>query len=144
MRDRPAPELALELPARPEYLRVARHAVAALARLHGVPEDCVEDVKLGVSEACARAMATAPPEGAPPVELLALVEGGAVVVEVLDRGPAPEREVSGPPEELDTAELPFEVVLALPVIRGLVDELTISPREGGGTRLRMVFAAPEP
>ncbi|HXF56291.1 MAG TPA: ATP-binding protein [Actinomycetota bacterium] len=144
MSDLTAPELALEFPAKPEYLRVARHAVAALARLHAVPEDCVEDVKLAVSEACARAVAGAVPEEAPPVELRAQVEATAVVVEVLDRGPGPEREVSGPPEDIDTGELPFEAVLTLPLIRGLVDDLAIGPREGGGTRLRMVFALPEP
>jgi serine/threonine-protein kinase RsbW len=143
MSEGPAPELVLEVPPKAEYLRVVRHAVAALGRLHGVPEDCVEDVKLAVSEACARAIAAAAegPE-ARPVGVLATVEDTAVVVEVLDGGPGPGREVAGHPRDLDTGELPFESVLALPVIRGLVDEVTVAEREEGGTRVRMRLSLP--
>ena len=41
-------ELELELPSEPTSVRVARHAVAAVARRSGAPE---ADVKLAVSEA---------------------------------------------------------------------------------------------
>jgi hypothetical protein len=52
-----------------------------------------------------------------------------------------ERAVAGPPSEIDTDELPFDRVLSLPIIRGLVDEVAITPLEGQGTSLRMVLSA---
>ena len=39
------------------HVRVVRLVAVSLARLHGVPEDVVEDVRLAVGEACARAVA---------------------------------------------------------------------------------------
>ena|SRR5438105_485920 len=134
-------ELDLEFPPKPEYVRMARLAVAALARLRDADDDLVEDIKLAVSEACTRAVATnsaaAPQE---PVRVQALVRDRAFEVDVLDRGAVPERLVSGRPEELDTEDLPFESALAVPLIRGLVDELALAPRDGGGTRVRMVVS----
>ena len=46
------PELDLELPAKPAFVRTARHAVAALARMHDLPDDVIEDVRIAVSEGC--------------------------------------------------------------------------------------------
>jgi serine/threonine-protein kinase RsbW len=137
----PDPELELTFPPKPEYVRVVRHTVAALARLQGATEDLIEDIKLAVSEACTTALMVnaelSPPE---PIAVRAWSEPEAVVVEVLDRGPAPTKEVLGDPEELDTGDLPFEKALSLPLIRGLVDELALGPREGGGSSLRMTVA----
>jgi anti-sigma regulatory factor (Ser/Thr protein kinase) len=134
-------ELELEFPPKPEFVRMARLTVAALARMRDADDDLVEDIKLAVSEACTRAVsanaADAPEE---PVQVQATVRDHALHVEVLDRGPVPERSVSGPPEELDTEDLPFESALAVPLIRGLVDEVGLAPREGGGTRVRMIVS----
>jgi serine/threonine-protein kinase RsbW len=132
------PELELSLPPKPEYVRTARHTVAALARLHGVPEDLIEDIKLAVSEACTTAlMANADLPMPEPIDVRAWGEMDAMVLEVLDRGPGPAKEILGDPEELDTGDLPFEKALSLPLIRGLVDEVALGPRDGGGTSLRM-------
>jgi hypothetical protein len=51
-----------------------------------------------------------------------------------------ERAVAGSPSEIDTEELPFDRVLSLPIIRGLVDEVAITPLEGQGMSLRMVLS----
>ena len=135
------PELELEFPPKPEYVRMVRLAAGALARLHGVGEDTVEDIKLAVSEASTRAVAANAEHGrGQQVRLDAFVDGPSMLVEVQDAGPSPEREVRGDPEELDTDELPFDQALAVPLIRGLVDELTIGLVEGGGTRLRMAIS----
>jgi serine/threonine-protein kinase RsbW len=135
------PGLELELPPKPEFVRTARHAIAAIGRVHELPDELVEDLKLAVSEACTNAVASAEVDGAVadgPVRLRASVDGDRIVIEVVDpRAPAP-REVSGDPTEIDTADLPFERALALPLIRGLVDELTMAPADGGGLRLQMV------
>jgi serine/threonine-protein kinase RsbW len=140
-----SPDLELEFPSKPEYVRMARLAVSALARLRDADDELVEDIKLAVSEACTRAVTTnsleAPQE---PVQLLATVYDRALQVEVLDRGPGPDREVSGSPQDLDTEELPFESALAVPLIRGLVDEVGLAPRPDGGTKVRMVVSLGPP
>jgi serine/threonine-protein kinase RsbW len=135
------PELELNLPAKPEYVRTARHTVGALARLHGVPEDVVEDIKLAVSEACNTALlALADLTTTEPITVRAWGGAEAMILEILDRGHGPAREILGDPEEIDTGDLPFESALSLPLIRGLVDELALGPREGGGSSLRMTVA----
>jgi serine/threonine-protein kinase RsbW len=137
------PELELTLPPKPEYVRTVRHTVGALARLHGVPEDLVEDIKLAVSEACNTALNSVAGLDGDPITVRAWGEPQAVVMEVLDRGPGPAREILGDPEELDTGDLPFEQALALPLIRGLVDEVALGPRDGGGSALRMTVSLPQ-
>ncbi len=134
-------ELDIQFPPKPEYVRTVRHAVAALARLHGVPEDVVEEIKLAVSEACTIAVtANAGLSEVQPVQVLAATDGASIVIEVLDRGPDPERDVLGPPVDLDTEDLPFDKGLALPLIRGLVDEVAVGPRDNGGARVRMLVS----
>jgi serine/threonine-protein kinase RsbW len=140
------PGIELELPAKPAFVRTARHAVGALARLHELPDDLVEDIKLAVSEACTTAVASSASSGAPgeaPIVVVASSEPERVVIEVADPlGSAP-REVSGAPTEIDTEDLPFERLLSLPIIRGLVDEVAITSEPTGGVRMRMVVSVPE-
>ena len=59
---------------------------------------------------------------------------------VIDPGTGVERAVQGRPTEIDTDELPFDRVLSLPIIRGLVDEVAITPLEGQGMSVRMVLS----
>jgi serine/threonine-protein kinase RsbW len=139
------PELELEFPPRPEFVRTARLAAAALARVDGVPDDIVEEIKLAVSEACTNAVTppedvdgTGAGEDPEPVRLTATSDGDRIVIDVFDRRGTAFREVTGTPSEIDTEDLPFERALSLPLVRGLVDELTVTPREGGGLRLQMV------
>ena len=134
------PELELELPPKPEFVGTARHAVTALIRLRELPDDLVQDVKLAVSEACTTAIADGPGDGQP-IRVRAWADAERVVVEVFDPGTGVERAVQGPPSEIDTDELPFNKVLSLPIIRGLVDEVAITPLEGSGMSLRMVLSA---
>jgi anti-sigma regulatory factor (Ser/Thr protein kinase) len=137
-----APELDLEFPPKPEYIRTVRLAVAALARLHDVPDELVEDIRLAVSEACTSALPDAGPAEAEAQALRVLASSGdgRFTVEIIDRGSAIERAVAGRPDEIETEDLPFERTLAVPVIRGLVDELAVTPQEGGGASIRMVVS----
>jgi serine/threonine-protein kinase RsbW len=132
------PELELEFPPKPEYVRLARLSVAALARLHEVDDEVVEDIKLAVSEASTEAVVAGESAAADqPVRLRASVDLPQLAVEVSHAGEPPAAEVSGSPSEIDTEDLPFEQALALPIIRGLVDEVALGPGPDGGTRLRM-------
>ena len=136
-------ELEVEFPAKPEYVRTVRHAVGALAHLHGMPEDVVEDAKLAVSEAVTHALGSGVRDPGEVGPLLLAASGGPAYLEIsiLDRGPGPEREVAGAPSDISTGELPFERAVSLPLIRGLVDELEIAAREGGGSAIRMRIGA---
>ena len=140
----PVPELEIEVPAKPIFARTARHAVGALARLHEVPEDVLEDIKLAVSEACNTALASTdgadPAEGA--IRVSVWTEGDRVLIDVVDPRGKLGREVSGAPGDIDTEDLPFDRLLALPIIRGLVDEVSITAEDGGGIRIRMSVAFP--
>jgi serine/threonine-protein kinase RsbW len=138
-----ANELELSFPPRPEYVRMARHTVAALARLHDVGDEVVEDLKLAVSEACTNAVTVNAAAGEP-VRVLALVADGALVVDVLDAGPGIDPALIGREPELDSEEFTFESGLSLPLIRGLVDDLEILPREPQGSVLRMRLSVSGP
>jgi hypothetical protein len=61
------------------------------------------------------------------------------VIEVVARSLNLERPVAGKPLELSTEDLPFDKSLSLPLIRGLVDEVAITPLEGGGASVLMVI-----
>ena len=138
--DRGAPELAVEFPRKPEYVRTVRQAIAALARLHGADEDVVEDIKLAVSEACNTALVPGGESIGSPVELMAWGGAEGLVVDLLDADAAFDHAVAGPPDEISTDELPFERALALPIIRGLASTVAIEARSGGGAVTRMVLS----
>jgi anti-sigma regulatory factor (Ser/Thr protein kinase) len=140
---RVVPELELEFPPKPEFVGTARHAVSALVRLHEFPDDLVQNVKLAVSEACTTAIADQPGDGQP-IRLIASAEPDRVLLEVIDPGTGVAHAVSGRPTEIDTDELPFDRSLSLPIIRGLVDEVAITPVEGEGMSLRMVLSLTKP
>jgi serine/threonine-protein kinase RsbW len=133
---RSTPELELELPSRPEFVRVARQAVGALARLHQVPDDIVDDIKLAVSEACTQSVATSTNGDGRPLALRAWAEPDRIAIELADPAPS----LRG---DQDEGDRPFDQTLALPVIQGLVDEVAVTPREDRGATLRMVIAIPE-
>jgi serine/threonine-protein kinase RsbW len=141
----PVPELELEVPAKPIFARTARHAVGALTRLHDVPEDLLEDIKLAVSEACNTALASTDGDdpGDTAIRVSVWTDADRVLIDVVDPRGKPGREVSGAPEDIDTEDLPFDRLLALPIIRGLVDEVSITAEDGGGVRIRMSVAFPD-
>ena len=123
---------------------MARHTVAALGRLHDLPDEVVEDLRLAVSEACTNAVSlNAADGGEEPVRVTAAVSGGALLVEVFDAGPGMDASLLERDPELDSEEFTFERGLSLPLIRGLVEELSIEPREPRGSVVRMRLALTE-
>jgi serine/threonine-protein kinase RsbW len=139
----PIPELDLEVPPKPAFVRTARHAAGAVARMHDLPDDLIEDIKLAVSEACNTVLAG--PEGRSAegeMQVVVSVEGDKLLIDVVDPAGTLGREVSGAPGEIDTADLPFDQLLAVPIIRGLVDEIAITEPPGGGVRVRMSVSVP--
>lgn len=145
----------LQFGALPLHVRTARLIAAAIARRVGVEESLIDEVKLAVGEACSRAVdvhqAHDPDQlvtvqfddgedvftisvldGGPPLEQVADATAGSrpSVDEMIDRVGADE------PEADAGATLPAGIGLAL--IEGLVDDVSIRPRnDGTGTCVRM-------
>jgi anti-sigma regulatory factor (Ser/Thr protein kinase) len=77
-------ELELELPSEPTSVRVARHAVAGVARSAGAPE---ADVKLAVSEAVSNAVTHAFRDRDPgTIMVSARIDRGKLLVTIADDG----------------------------------------------------------
>ena len=150
------PTVELRFTPLPAHVRTARLLAAVVARRAGIDEALIDEVKLAVGEACARAVgihqAHAPNDD---VHVELNDDGGAFVVSVRDCGPpdadtaveATGAPVADLPELLDVDELtergdpgaPMPPGFGLAVIAGLVDDVAVSPAEPG-TVVRMTWA----
>jgi serine/threonine-protein kinase RsbW len=124
----------LTIPARTEYLILARLALAGIAREVPVDAATLADLKLAVTEACGNAVRHASPAGDGVVRVRYTVDDGTIEIQVEDDGPGmPAGVVQGlPPVELS------ESGMGLAIIDALVDEVEIGPGpDGRGTSVRM-------
>ncbi len=142
----------LEIPARPEFVALARLMVSAMASTDAVlTDDQVDDLKIAVSEACTNAIEAY--EGAQWSETGRVPIQGVVLrcwsddlglqVSIEDRGPGfdPATLPDHPPPT-DPDRLKFERGLGIPLIRALVDEVEIrSSPSGTEVRLAMWHSA---
>ncbi|MDQ6927838.1 MAG: ATP-binding protein [Actinomycetota bacterium] len=135
----------LEIPARAEFVALARLVVSAMASSDvDLPDERVDDLKLAVSEACTNAIeahdAAATPDR---VQLRYWTDERGLEVSVEDRGPGFDpASLPDHPPVTDPARLKFERGLGIPLIRALVDEVEISSSaQGTAVRLLMRNAA---
>ena len=131
----------LEIPARPEFVGLARLVVSSLASSRReLPDDRIDDLKLAVSEACTNAIEAHAEVHADERVIVRWREADdCFEVSVQDRGPGfdPEALPEHPPVT-DPERLNFERGLGIPLIRTLVDEVEFDPSEQG-TAVRMVM-----
>ncbi len=119
-------ELELELRSEPTSVRVARHAVAAVARRAGAPE---ADVKLAVSEAVSNAVTHAFRDREPGMILVrARIDRGKLLVTIADNG-------TGMRPNLDSKGLG----LGISLITKLAGDVRFDSSDGGLT-VSMSFA----
>ncbi|MEP7056090.1 MAG: ATP-binding protein [Actinomycetota bacterium] len=138
----------LRFGALPAHVRTARLVAAAVARRSGVDDGLIDEVKLAVGEACARALALH--EAHAPLEqvIVELSESPSeFVVTVRDCGP-PDAAVQIPAARTEDMSALLESAigaddgaassapLQLALIAGLVDELSVD-RDGDHTNVRM-------
>ena len=123
-----APDLELTLPARPENVAVARHAIGGFADVLDVPDQTLADVKLAVTEACTNVVVHAYPGGEGPITLRATVVDGMLRVVVSDEG----RGI------LPRADSPG-LGLGLPLIATLAESLELGTGGDAQTEVRMSF-----
>jgi len=120
----------LSFPAKPDYLLLARLALAGIGRTTPVSDELLADLKLAITEACGNCVRHAYPDGEGDVSIAYALDGESLEMVVEDRGvgidgatPKPTTDESG---------------MGMAIIRTVVDELEIRPgADGRGTVVRM-------
>jgi serine/threonine-protein kinase RsbW len=127
------------IPAKPEYIALGRLALTGIERFRPFPDGVLGDMKLALTEACTNSVQHAYDGGEGIVEIMYELHADRLVVEVTDSGDGfePSEAAHQDPEEL------AESGLGIAIIEALTDELEISERNGGGSRLRFVKHLPD-
>lgn len=129
----------LEIPARPEYVALARLVVSSLASTRrDLTDDRVDDLKVAVSEACTNAIEAHHSSDSEDNVVIRCAElGDRIEIEIEDRGSGFDPDTLPPhPPVTDPDRLNFERGLGLPLIKTLVDDLVIDS-SGYGTKVTM-------
>ena len=130
----------LTVPAMPAHVRTARLVVVAAARRAGLDDGLVDELRLAVGEACSRAVGlhrTHAP--GTPVRLMVADEASGLTVTVVDCGPAAGPTSSDLADHLmqaaegDDVDDVVDPDVALAVLAGMVDDIDVSPSDGGTT-----------
>lgn len=125
----------LRVPARAEYVALARLALSGLADIITLPEELLADLKLALTEAVSNSVRHAYADGVGFVSIAYELSRDALAVEVVDDGKGfdPDR-----PAPLEGEEL-TEGGLGIAIIRTIADEFELHSRPGvRGSRLRFV------
>lgn len=133
-------EIRLEIPARPEFLSLARQVVAAAAAVEPrFRTERIDALRLAVSEATTNAVESHADLGADERILICCnLDEDRIEVEVIDRGGGFDLEgVPVVPEAGAPDRLHYEHGLGIPIMRQLTDEAEIKPM-GTGTSVRLV------
>ena len=131
----------LRLPPSAAHVRTARLIAAAVARRSGVGEELLDEVRLAVGEACARAVRQHERHGMSSAVTVEFVEGDRFRVAVVDRAeavPAGNGHSAGlVPGQAPWAD-PSGDALGLALLGAVVHDLAVSPdQDSGGTRVTM-------
>jgi serine/threonine-protein kinase RsbW len=133
-------EVVLEIPARPEYLVVARQVVAAAASVEPTFRDeRIDDLRIAVSEATTNAIeAHTDLDSVDRIKIRCDLGDDRIEVEVLDVGGGFEPDtVEAAPDANHPDRLEWESGLGIPLMKELADETEIRPTRGG-TAVRLV------
>jgi serine/threonine-protein kinase RsbW len=123
----------IEIPALPEFVGIARMAVAALAGVRpGLDYDRVDDLRIVVSEACTSAIEAFGAPAAEAARLRLRCQDGPDRLEVAIAGPAGAFD-STVGEQNGADDVGFRISL----IRALVDEADVQPT-ATGSELRLI------
>jgi serine/threonine-protein kinase RsbW len=125
----------LQVPARAEYVALARLALSGLADVVPLPDEQLADLKLALTEAVSNSVRHAYADGGGFVSIAYELGGDALAVEVVDDGKGFDPEQ---PPALEGEEL-TEGGLGIAIIRTIADEFELHSQPGvRGSRLRFV------
>jgi len=133
-------EVVLEIPARPEYLVVARQVVAAAASVEPTFRDeRIDDLRIAVSEATTNAIeAHTDLATADRIKIRCDLGDDRIEVEVFDEGGGFDPDdVDAAPEATHPDRLEWESGLGIPLMKEFADVTEIRPTRGG-TAVRLV------
>ncbi len=123
----------LEIPARAEWVAVARLAVAAVASRQRFSVDEIEDIKLAIAESCTNAIQHGDPNGT--IEIVCEVRHEDLSVTVRDRGLGPRL---GTVVEERIGDDGRTEELGVFLIRALMDTVEYTSDVHEGTQLVMI------
>lgn len=129
----------------PVHVRTARLVGVAVARRAGVAEELLDEVRLAIGEACARAVALHRQYSLSEPVLVEMSDDDPYTVRVIDRAPieAGLGLAALPPDELANESLTDEALtvgVGFALLAGFVDDLQVRPvDEGIGTQVRMAW-----
>lgn len=120
----------LVVPSDPRHISTARIFAAAVARVAGADEDTVEDVKVGISEACS--MTLRKPHGSDPLEVSIVAEPERLRFQVTGELPpvAPESDAADAPTPTPTG---IAATLGREVVSALFEDTEITGEGGRGS-----------
>ncbi len=137
-------EVQLEIPARVDYLVLARQVVAAAAAVEPrFRDERIDDLRIAVSEATTNAIeAHADLSRDDRILIRCNLDDERIEVEVMDQGGGFDPGAAGEAPDAEAANrLEWERGLGLPLMKTLADETDISSTEGG-TAVRLVVYTP--
>jgi serine/threonine-protein kinase RsbW len=140
-------EVVLEIPARADYLSLARQLVGAAAAVEPTfDDDRIDDLRVAVSEATTNAIeAHADMAHDERIVIRCNLDDDQIEVEVVDRGAGFDAEVVvALPDPDDPDRLRREHGLGLPLMRELADESEIRSSDGGTAVRLVVYRSPRP
>jgi len=123
----------LSIPARAEWVAVARLAVSAVASRQHFSIDEIEDIKLAIAEACTNAIQHGSPDGT--IDIECELRDDELVTIVRDRGKGPRL---GTVNEDRIGEMGRTEELGVFLIRALMDTVEYTSDARDGTQLVMV------
>lgn len=124
----------LSIPAKPDYLLLARLALSGLDRELHVGDELLADLKLAVTEACGNAVRHAYPDGGGEVSISFVIADDILEMIVEDQGTGLDRESL----EREPRARAMEGGMGMAIIRTIVDELDVRVgADGRGTVVRM-------
>ncbi|HWC33118.1 MAG TPA: ATP-binding protein [Actinomycetota bacterium] len=130
MVDPASDEFRLVVPPDPRHVSTARIFAAAVARVAGADETTVEDIKVGISEACS--MSLRPPAADGPVEVSIVAEPERLRFEVI--GDIPPERAQGEASEAQTpTPTGIAATLGREVVSALFEDAEITGAGGRGT-----------
>lgn len=140
-------EVELLLPALPAHVRTARVVCVAAARRAGLSDELVDELRLAVGEACARAVGLHAQYGLEErVEVRLVDDVLGLTVTVRDHGPAAGPAVDdvtgGLLDDGDTHDDFVDPDVALALLLGLVDETEVTSDDTSGTTVLLRWPLP--
>jgi len=127
----------LVIPAKPEYVSLARLALTGLSRLRELDPETLADLKLAITEATSNSVRHAYSDGAGTVEVLYDLQPDRLVIEVSDDGEGFDYDYDREPAAADIEDELTEGGLGIAIIKTIADEFELGRGPGGrGSRLR--------